>query len=1859
MEKDDTFQEVDTSNDIPESNDFLSAEWDNPDEDEYSLISNELREREEGSGASPITGIYEDNSTVDGGGWSALERYEDGLRGPSMLTMSEATELQSLHSQALDNNNQLKEELDQYKRRLKRRTELVGTMRMAYLKDVILLKNVLTKELNDKERKDVMANFEESLPSFDMRQPLALYAPKDTHMEFSPCETCGGTVEILMKDSKRLQKLEENVKKAKTTIAHLLEEKAIADEKRNIVERNLMELNSKRDMEKKLLYEEIKRCKVDTEKANSDKNASINRMEVLNSKVNELEADAKRAKHMRMELEDVHNQNNKRKSEIEHLQSKQRDMTEQIDEFEKTLTEKEEEIEKKSFEIEEKDKQIEELTSKLEHTEHALTEKRDELHTTQQDLTANREKLAKVSEDKRQLTMAHMEEIEKIKESASGIQQQLQQSKNEATEKGLQILDQLVQIDKIRIEREISMMTTEDKDHMILHLEDEVHHLESEVESLHIDHDVAAQEIEQMKTYIAELETNGAHSGMSSRPESRQLGDGSDYDYTPSSSRPQTRQTDDEDGESGIDNAEKEAIKQAKLAELAAEEAAAHAERERQEQMVKDLEAQLQAMMKEHENALGEALDSHQSALNEAMKSKELEQEAALRAAEQEKQALLEKAEIERQKTLKDEAEKMEALLKQNEEAEKIAEQQRLELEEKLKKQEEEEAAARAALEGASEEAKAKMEAEAREKHEQLEAQLAAAKSAAQSKREEQKAEKEKLAQMEKEMKEAAENAAAAHAAAEEAAKEKVAAAEAAAKAAVEEAAKIASEANADADSKLAQAVSESTQANDALSKEKAEMKAKALADMAALKAQLNAAMNAKNEAEKKEESIKLQETSLIESKSSKSTGRSRSRRESKRGGSRRSRKSRSNDNNTDGNDPSALEVGKKEETSAPAAPAAPAKKKREEKVELIALRDGASPEEAMLYQEFLDACINGLGPGTGKKAMNALINSTLLDRLAELMKNSCSRLMDSFTTLRNIGDYIPKLINILYVLTIAKRCDDMIEAKKAELKKVIEEDPENHGRIKDIEEEIEQAELNPKVVQEEITGALNVLRQAEEKQSLNWLERHGLSEALKSALAAADERHHAIALKTSTEGTAAEDNASVDSSGSGSGRGSGSTDKGEIDTNTDTAVVSSPDAAAPDITKADVATIDAVVENGQSSQDMIHHAYFKGNIVDINARFVESSGIIDATKAHLTTCQDRLEEDFKVALKEYLVAKTAQLEAPVMQRRAVKAIETKANKQVKVAEKATNKEKSKVEMLKSDVSRYTSTIEELSTQVSEMQAIELDRDRWKEKSEGLEEVKEGLEEEKLGFQQEIRDLKRASARLDERLKEANGELVGNREEVKAARLQMKMNNDRMDLAVNKQSKAERDLQMNLDAAQAAKDRLRENSVQCSVTMADMSTGTEFICPPQMSLRYTASTLGLNTNRKQFPIAMPITNRANKLRYVYNREDPTKGSGPLRFPKPSLLPERPPISIRTATPNYTDVDLNDDNDENIDAPDDSTYNISTLDSQGGGDLDAPTSLSLDSTTNPNNHTKLSKSVEFDNATDGDDLRPCTAGTNATVDTSNTQDTGTNTIHYTDIQHPSDSDKTTGDVRDRAISIGIPMSTPPPSAKKAMDDQLTHTSSVAGSIMSILARKEVPRLSSTRLMLEPEKQHVGRSMKGKKYMDRRKDHMKVTSSSINNKNSKKNFPTLAGTGGASGTHRLDSSQLEGLTLRNYLVDNRSNEDDPYYDVGGDGWSHGLRISQESSIDAYSSIDTSSKIEFGIPQVSNVSNQVEDGIGERPVEEFDDVYEDVSSPDRIGVSIMAANATKREMIGSRDSQTVHLESPKTEINFRDGF
>ena len=147
-------------------------------------------------------------------------------------------------------------------------------------------------------------------------------------------------------------------------------------------------------------------------------------------------------------------------------------------------------------------------------------------------------------------------------------------------------------------------------------------------------------------------------------------------------------------------------------------------------------------------------------------------------------------------------------------------------------------------------------------------------------------------------------------------------------------------------------------------------------------------------------------------------------------------------------------------------------------------------------------------------------------------------------------------------------------------------------------------------------------------------------------------------------------------------------------------------------------------------------------------------------------------------------------------------------------------------------------------------------------------------------------------------------------------------------------------------------------------------------------------------------------------------------------------------------------------------------------------------------------------------------------------------------------------------------------------------------------------------------------------------------------------------TIVGTGGASGTQRLISGQLEGLTLRNYLVDNRGNDEDPYYDMGGDGWSQGMRTSFESAIDAYSSVDTTSKIEFGIPQVANVSNQVEMEVGESQ-EDFDDVYEDPPSPDHAGVSAMAINTSKRVMMGSRDSQTVHLESPKNNIHVRDGF
>lgn len=47
----------------------------------------------------------------------------------------------------------------------------------------------------------------DALPSLDMRPVLALFSPEDAFLRMDPCGTCGGRLEIVTRETKRVARL--------------------------------------------------------------------------------------------------------------------------------------------------------------------------------------------------------------------------------------------------------------------------------------------------------------------------------------------------------------------------------------------------------------------------------------------------------------------------------------------------------------------------------------------------------------------------------------------------------------------------------------------------------------------------------------------------------------------------------------------------------------------------------------------------------------------------------------------------------------------------------------------------------------------------------------------------------------------------------------------------------------------------------------------------------------------------------------------------------------------------------------------------------------------------------------------------------------------------------------------------------------------------------------------------------------------------------------------------------------------------------------------------------------------------------------------------------------------------------------------------------------------------------------------------------------------------------------------------------------------------------------------------------------------------------------------------------------------
>ena len=86
---------------------------------------------------------------------------------------------------------------------LEHRNVLIQTMKNAYLRDVVLVRDVLGKYVNSEtaaENQRIPAVYAEeiaSLPSLDLTALLPLFSPEGCSMSQPPCDHCGGAVELV------------------------------------------------------------------------------------------------------------------------------------------------------------------------------------------------------------------------------------------------------------------------------------------------------------------------------------------------------------------------------------------------------------------------------------------------------------------------------------------------------------------------------------------------------------------------------------------------------------------------------------------------------------------------------------------------------------------------------------------------------------------------------------------------------------------------------------------------------------------------------------------------------------------------------------------------------------------------------------------------------------------------------------------------------------------------------------------------------------------------------------------------------------------------------------------------------------------------------------------------------------------------------------------------------------------------------------------------------------------------------------------------------------------------------------------------------------------------------------------------------------------------------------------------------------------------------------------------------------------------------------------------------------------------------------------------------------------------------
>eukprot|EP00981_Chlorochromonas_danica_P003250 scaffold633_cov288-Ochromonas_danica.AAC.85 len=160
--------------------------------------------------------------------------------------------------------------IEQLRARLVRRTDVIEGIRKFYLRDVVTMKHLLRDLLSEDERRTIWKQFECALPSLDLKEGLDLHAPQKCCFQVTPCERCGGTLEIVMKDNDEAAFLKKTIRDSKEREGKWRVKLAELDARMEVVQKDKAETTKTHLEEKKVLYSELKKLREELEQARGE-----------------------------------------------------------------------------------------------------------------------------------------------------------------------------------------------------------------------------------------------------------------------------------------------------------------------------------------------------------------------------------------------------------------------------------------------------------------------------------------------------------------------------------------------------------------------------------------------------------------------------------------------------------------------------------------------------------------------------------------------------------------------------------------------------------------------------------------------------------------------------------------------------------------------------------------------------------------------------------------------------------------------------------------------------------------------------------------------------------------------------------------------------------------------------------------------------------------------------------------------------------------------------------------------------------------------------------------------------------------------------------------------------------------------------------------------------------------------------------------------------------------------------------------------------------------------------------------------------------------------------------------------------